>query len=263
MSAVAPPLAFRDIDITERLRTPFLIAAGILILLALLLEVGGLTIHPQFGPAEQAEVNNQSQSLGAPYNSAGLTEQAPGLGIPALALVDALLVFTMAIIIAGVILPQSVVGRVQGVATFIFTLLLLLAIIATIFVAIGKLILMISLILAFPFGPLVYLALFGFFNRTAASAVLSVLMFLKLAFAVCLVIAQLRFLENVGLVLLTLTSIVAVIIVSFLQGLVPRLLVSITDAVAAIIVGILALIWAIIILIGSIPAIIKALRPAR
>jgi hypothetical protein len=37
--------------------------------------------------------------------------------------------------------------------------------------------------------------------------------------------------------------------------------VSITDAVAAIVVGILAVIWALILLIGSIPAILRAIRP--
>ena len=39
----------------------------------------------------------------------------------------------------------------------------------------------------------------------------------------------------------------------------PGPLVSITDALAAIIVGILALIWAVVILIGSINAVIQAL----
>ena len=55
------------------------------------------------------------------------------------------------------------------------------------------------------------------------------------------------------------TSFLANLIVSFLHGLVPFPLVSITDAVAGIIVGILALIWAIVILIGSINAVIQAL----
>ena len=43
----------------------------------------------------------------------------------------------------------------------------------------------------------------------------------------------------------------------------PIILVSITDALAAIIVGILALIWAITMLIGSLIAVIRALRVDR
>jgi hypothetical protein len=264
MSAAAPPLlSMPAANLAEKLRTPFLFASGILIVLALLVEVGGVAIRPQFGPAEQAEYARLSTDSGA-YAAGDLSGHSqPGLGIPTLALVDAVVVFTMAVTIAGVVFPQSLTGRVQGFATLIFSIVLILAAIVAIFFAVAQLLLMIALILAFPFGPLVYLALFGFFDRTTAAGALSLLMLLKLAFAVCLVIAHQRFVQNMGLVLLVVTSLVADIIVSFLHGLVPRLLVSITDAVAAIIVGILAVIWAVILLIGSIPAILKALRPPR
>ena len=83
-------------------------------------------------------------------------------------------------------------------------------------------------------------------------------MFLKVAFAVVLVLAQQRFLQNKGFVLIIVTSLIANIVIGFLHGLVPVILVSITDAVAAIIVLVLALIWAVFLLIGSIPAIVKA-----
>jgi hypothetical protein len=88
-------------------------------------------------------------------------------------------------------------------------------------------------------------------------------MSLKLAFAVVLLLAHQRFLQNKGLVLIILTSLLANVILSFLHGIVPRLLVSITDAIGAIVVGILAAVWALIFLIGSIPAIVKALRVDR
>jgi hypothetical protein len=264
MSAAAPPLlSVAAADVAERLRIPFLFAAGILIVLVLLVEIGGVAVRPQFGSVEQAEYARQATDASA-YSPSDLSKHPqPGLGIPALALVDAVVVFTMAVTIAGVVFPQSLEGRVQGIATLIFSILVILAAVVVIFFALGQLMLMIALLLAFPFGPLVYLALFGFFDRTTAAAVLSLLMLLKLAFAVCLVIAHQRFLQNIGLVLLVVTSLVVDIVVSFLHGLVPRLLVSITDAVGAIIVGIVAVIWTVVLLIGSIPAILKALRPAR
>ena len=57
---------------------------------------------------------------------------------------------------------------------------------------------------------------------------------------------------------LILTSLLATLIIGFLHGLVPAFLVSITDAIAAIVVGILALVWAIWFLLRSIPAVAKA-----
>jgi hypothetical protein len=86
---------------------------------------------------------------------------------------------------------------------------------------------------------------------------------LKVAVVILLFLAQQRFVTVKGLVLLMLTSLLANIVVSFLHGLVPLFLVSILDAIAAIIVGVLAAIWALIKLIGSIPAILKGIRLDR
>ena len=72
--------------------------------------------------------------------------------------------------------------------------------------------------------------------------------------------AQPRFVQNKGLVLLTLTSLICNIVCEFLHGIVPGILVSITDAIAAIVFSIVAIIWAIVLLIGSIPGIIRALQ---
>jgi hypothetical protein len=68
------------------------------------------------------------------------------------------------------------------------------------------------------------------------------------------------FLQIKSLILLIATSFLATIIVSFLHGLVPSPIVSITDALAGVIVGILALIWAVVILIGSINAVIQSVQ---
>jgi hypothetical protein len=64
-------------------------------------------------------------------------------------------------------------------------------------------------------------------------------------------------------VLLIVTSLVANLIVTFLHGIVPLFLVSITDAIAAIVVAIIGIIWAIVLLIGAIVAIVKVLRLSR
>jgi hypothetical protein len=109
----------------------------------------------------------------------------------------------------------------------------------------------------------VYLAKFADFDTNQAVATLGVIMSLKLAFAGFLVFSHQRFLENKGLVLIILTSLLATIIISFLHGMVPFILASITDMIGAIVVAVLAAIWALFYLIGSIPAIVKVLRVDR
>jgi hypothetical protein len=187
-----------------------------------------------------------------------LNADVKGLGIPYLGLIDGILLFFMAFMTLALIVPESITGRIQGIATLIFGLLLLLLGISLIFAAIAKLTLMLGLLLSPPFGTAAYFAIFASFPKTAMLALLSTIMLLKIGMVVALVVAQQRFLQNKMLVFLILSSLVANVIVSFLLGFVPRFLTSITDAVAAIIVGIIAAIWLLILIILAIPAILKA-----
>ena len=227
----------------DTLRKPFFIIAAVLLILAVLAELGsGLYIDAESQNAAQFAVDD------------------PGLGIPYLAILDGLLLFTIALIGAPLIISDRVHGRIQGIITFIVALLTFLGSLVMIFTALGLLLLMVSLLMAIPFGTIVYMARYAVFDKTAATITLSLIMGLKLGFAVFLILAHQRFLENKGLVLIILTSFLATIILSFLHGFVPRFLISITDDIGAIIIAILAAIWALFYLIGSIPAIIKALR---
>jgi hypothetical protein len=85
-------------------------------------------------------------------------------------------------------------------------------------------------------------------------------MALKIGFVVCLVLAHQRFLQNKGLVLIVLTSLLANLIISFLHNFAPGILVSITDAIGAIVVGILAVIWAIVLLVFASISIVRAVH---
>jgi hypothetical protein len=58
---------------------------------------------------------------------------------------------------------------------------------------------MVALFTAVPFGTLVCLIMYGFFNRVGANLTLTLLMLLKVAFAARLILAHRRFLENKGL----------------------------------------------------------------
>lgn len=226
----------------DKLRTPFFIIALIALLLVVLIELSSAAWLP---------------SQGGNYDL-----PAPGRGIPYLALLDGLVLFTLVLMAMPLIVPPRLHGRVQGIATLIVSLLVLIASISLIFIAIGLLVMMVSLLLAIPFGTLVYLGAFGDFPVGAAQATLGTVMLLKLACVVLLLLAQQKFLENKGLVMIILTSLLANVVIGFAHNF-PRPLVSITDDIAAIVVGILAAIWALVFLIGSIPAIVKALRVDR
>lgn len=220
----------------DELRKPFFILALVLIVFAVLVE--GAAKWVGFG-----------QSPSAP---------AAGYGVPSMLLLDSLLIFTVTLMGLALLLPERVQGRIQGLATLIVSLFVLIAAIALIFFSLQLLTLMVSLLLAPIFGTIAYIAGWGGFERGPTAAVLSLAMLLKLGFAICLVLAQQRFLENKGLVLLIATSLLAVLLLSFLHGFVPGFLVSITDMLGALIIAVVTLIWAMIFLIGSIISIVKA-----
>ncbi|MCI0580773.1 MAG: hypothetical protein L0331_31820 [Chloroflexi bacterium] len=269
----------------ESLRTPFFILALFIMGIVVVIELGATAILSrldlgggnvavatseairdslQFFPEDIRE--QLEEVLGDEEAAAELDEidisDLPGFAIRYLALIDGILFFTVALIGVALLLPDNLQGKIQGVVTLVFSVLIILAAIAMILAAIAAVTTMVILLLAIPFGTLVYLIKFGSFPRGEASAVLGLLLLLKFGFVVSLVVAQQRFLQGKGLVLIILTSFLAVIVVSFLHGLVPGILVSITDAIAAIVVAVLAVIWAVILLIGSIPAVLKAIKPA-
>ncbi len=220
----------------DTLRKPFFIIALILFFLAVLAELGSGFVADLF------EISN------------------PGLGLPYLAILDGLVLFTLFLIGAPLILSDRLHGRIQGIITFIVALFTFLGSVLMIFTALGLLLLMISLLIAIPFGTAVYMTKYAAFGKPAAAVTLSIIMSFKFGFAIFLILAHQRFLENKGLVLIILTSFLATVLLSFLHSIFPLFLVSITDGIGAIVIAVLAAIWALFYLIGSVPAIIKALR---
>jgi hypothetical protein len=248
------------------LRKPFFIAAVVLILLAVAVEtgatwfLGGVTAKaddltsllddPAFAD-QMREVNPadlQRLNKGTP----------PGRAIPAMAVLDGLVLFTVLLMGAPMFIPERVFAKVQGIATLVVSLLALTGSIAGIVLTFSLVMLMVALFTAFPFGTLIYLIIYGFFDRIGANVTLSLLILLKVAFVACLILAHQRFIQNKGLVLIVLTSLAANIIISFSHAMVPVPLVSITDGIAAIVIFVLVVLWAAFFLVGSIVAVTKA-----
>lgn len=244
----------------DRLRTPFFVVAVVAIALVVCVELGSTLLIG--GHDAAAAMAAQSAELGVTMPNGGRAAEPPGRAIPYLALVDVIPLFVALLMGAGLVLPHRLHGKLQGIITLIGAIVLILVALVLLFLAIAELITMVTLLLAFPFGTIAYLIIWGSFPRGDAAVVLTLLMFLKLVFAGALLAAQQRFAQNKGLVALVLTSLLCNIVAAFLHGLVPRILVSILDDVGAIVLAVVAIIWAIVLGVGSIPAMVKAARVA-
>jgi len=230
---------------TSLIRRPFVVASLILFAIAFAVEAGS--------------------RLWLGVGSAALARTSrPGLGIPSLAALDALVLLTLIIttlIVLGV--PPRLVGRIQGIAAVIVSFLGCLGSLALLFATIALLMLMVGLLLAVPFGTAVYLGLFGDFPRSDAAITLGLVLLLKLVGVFLLVLGSGQILKSKLIVLLLGCSIGLPFLLSFLHGFPPRILASITDAIGAIVAFVVAIIWALVFLIAGIISIVRNLRFAR
>jgi hypothetical protein len=226
----------------DTMRKPLFVVSLIAILLAVLVE--------------SASIGFLSQNVGA---ANALNISLAGKAIPAMAFLDGLVLFATVIIGVALLVPERVQSKVQGIVTLVFAILLVLSTILILLKDLALLILMVSLLMAPPFGTIAYFALWSHFDTGTAYAALSLIMLLKIVFAVCLVLAQQRFLQNKGLVLIICTSFLANLLVVFLYGFVPGFLVSIADVIAALVICILAIIWGIVYLIGGVVSVVKVI----
>jgi hypothetical protein len=255
-------------DIVDRFRlVPFIIGL-ILFVLALLVDVIGTSVLPTpphssgAGSAISDALKNSGMSQkemdAAKESASKLPNEAPGLGIKYLALLDGLVVYSALLMAMALLVPDRVQGRLQGVLSLIVSLLGLLGSIILIIVAFVLLMVMVAMFLAVPFGTIAYLAIYGSFDTGGATAVLSILLLLKLAASVCLLLAHPRFLQNKGLVFLILTALLGQFLLTILHAVVPGILCSITDTLGAILLAILAVIWLILMFVFSIISVVKA-----
>jgi hypothetical protein len=225
----------------DRLRAPFFWLAAVALLLAILVELSSVALMP--GASEH-----------------GLNAGTPGLGIRYLSILDFLLLYTVVTMGLGLIIPRAMVGRLQAIVALVLSFFGCLGTIVLAITAFVLLILMVTLLVAVPFGTIAYLAAWGSFPVGTAEGTLALVMFLKLAFCVLLLIAEQRFLENKGLLILTGVSLGATWLVAFLIDFPPFFLVSIADAIGALVIAIVGIIWLILLLIGSLLSVIRALR---
>ncbi len=264
----------------KRIRAPFLFIAVILIIACVLLELGGtaaLNATPIGGwlhslQGQTANVDDLLSETGLfddidieeATDSVNSSVKAPkGFGVPYLAIIDGIYAFTLLSTASGLVIPQGIQAQGQGIVTCFYAFSTCIAGIAAIYVAIAAVFLMIALLLAIPFGTIVYFIKFADFNRSTPMAILSLTMLLKIIAVIMLPLAHQGFVFRPGLIVLVLASFICNIIVVFLLSLPPGFLVSITDAIAGIIVAIIGVICSIPLLIGAILSIISVLSFLR
>jgi hypothetical protein len=259
----------------DEIRKPFFLAALVAWLLIVLVEVGANFLLPvpsvakaDFIAAIQGDPSQRDsppspQELDKMFAKRGEKPPRPGYAITTLIAFDGLAFLGFFWMGAGLVISRRLVGRVQGIVSLIVALVTIIAAIIAAIVLFVLLMVMLGLLLAVPFGTLAYLAIWGFFDTGPAATTLGILLFLKIATAVLLVLAQQDFIKNKGLVTVLALSVLLTLLISFLHSFPPRILVSITDVLAALIVLIVSIIWAIILLIGSIVATIKAIPPEK
>ncbi|MFE9689302.1 hypothetical protein [Micromonospora sp. NPDC005806] len=240
------------------LRKPFLLLALLAVALVVGLELGAALLTG--GGDAGGALRDSAGRLGVELGDVGGVSEPSGRGTGYLALIDVVALWTTGLFSLSLVVPDRIQGRVQGVATLIFSIVLLIVSIVLLIVAFVELTIMVSLFLAAPFGTLAYLAVWGFFPVGEAAGLLGLVLLLKLVWGGLLLLAQPRFLQNKGLVLLALTTLLCTVVLEFLHRLVPGILVSITDDIGALVFAVVAIVWALVLLIGSIPAIVKAIR---
>jgi hypothetical protein len=255
----------------DRLRLLFFILAAIVLLIAIGLELGSSLLPAQFDAAlmraqtsdslkgsdlSQGDKDDLTNQM---VQSAQASQKPPGMAIPYMALLDGVLFYAVLLMGLALLFPERFLGRIQGLATLIVSIIVILVAFVMALKAFEELMIMVSLFLSAPFGTIAYLAIWGFFQRGTAATMLSISMLLKLIFTVLLVLGHQRFLQNKGLVGLIITSLVSCFLIGFLHAFVPGILASITDAIGAIVVMILVIIWAVFMLIGAVISVVKAI----
>ncbi len=242
------------------------------ILLAVLACVGaGILISP---PALAERIGSISSDPSSwpegvdPEDLATLSEDSfgeeaadpPGLGIPYLALPNGLLLVTVALMALPLLIGNRAIALVNGIVSLLGGLGALIAGVVMATAAFAALTALVSLFLATPFGTLAYLAIFGFFDVATSAAVLGLVIFLQFAAIVFLVVAQPKMLGNKRLVFFLLLAVLLTFVTMLLHSIVPIILVSITDAVAALVTAIVAAVWGLLMAVGGLIALIKQLQ---
>lgn len=257
---------------SRRLRLPFLIGAWILMVMAFSIDAGTPALQ-SFASAGQSPTQvrallepqldrtdlSQEEKDEALSSAISRASQPPGRAVVALSLLDGLLMLSITLVLLGSVVPGALHARYQGVVTLLVSMGVLGKGLMAMTEALAAMLVMVTLLLSFPFGTIAYLVKWGSFPVGQAGLLLGLSAFFRLLGLGALVLAHQRFLQNKGLLLLVLTAMLGSSIIGVFHGWVPSVVVSISDAAATIVVAVLVLIWSIVLLVGALLSLPKLL----
>ncbi len=233
---------------------------------AIILVMIALLAGPFFIPAgeefkvEVTSLDEDDQTYARTLDSKFRTTKAPTtFATMSLALIDGLTLWTIALFATATLVRQSVHARVRSVISPLFYLLMLVVSVIMTLASLAALFAMLTLFLAAPFGTIVYLIKFGSFGSTGVMVTLGFATLFRFAALICLLLSSWRFLKNKTLIGLIATGYVLALIAGLVFGILPGILHAIVDAGLAIIFGIVAAIWSVILLVRSIPGLRAAI----
>ena len=263
------------IPVIQPLKKSFVIVALIFLFIGFGIEYGGpnLPFFQKLLPTTQDMIREANKSIDVTMDDQGkpkdhpdrlnakkearqkITESEPappGYGLEADGLYLWVVFFSILISLIGMLITKASVHRVGIIISLINSIIVIFISIFLIVQAILKLIIMIGLLLALPFGPLIYMAIYGAFPKGPVLTLGGLGLLCKIVAAVLLWIGGSQMIRIKSATLLLITGFVTFFIIEFGLGFVPVIFCSIADAIIGIIIAIVVIIWSIFILIGSI-----------
>ena len=178
--------------------------------------------------------------------------QPAPLAVSAPALLDGLLLVAAGTMALPRLVPRRNMARYGRLSSFLVALAILLVGIAVAVKAIARLRYLDALYISPPVGTLSYLLLYGSFRRGGSLVALTSLIVLKLAALAALYWGYPKAASERGLAPLALTSVAATVAVAMAYALVPPSVASIIDALAASLVALAAILWAGVVVSGTV-----------
>jgi hypothetical protein len=243
-------------------RSLLALALGLLAAVVIFELAAGATLRSSLGPQQEAQVLAMPGVAGMIHDAeldpgevtqvAASRHQSSPLALPAHALIDGLLLVCVSAVAVPRLLPGRDIGRRARFGSFLASLAILLAGIWVVVVGVARLRFRVALYLSPPVGTLSYLLLYRSFPQSGSLVALSLLMALKVAACVTLFQAFPRTASQRGIAALAVTSLAVTVVTAFCYALAPPSLAGITDALAAALAALAAVLWAGIIVSGSV-----------
>lgn len=178
--------------------------------------------------------------------------EAPGYALEADGLFLWVVLFSILVSLIGMVAATASVIRGGMVASAVSSVIVIILSVALIVMAIIELTIMIGLLMALPFGPLIYLGIYGNFPKGVLMLVAGVGLLCKAGAALLVFMGGPQLARMKSSVLMFVTAVGTFFIMELVFGIVPGPFAGIADGILGIIFAVVAIVWAVVVLSGAI-----------